>query len=189
MSTMLGQLVAEARVRVEGLDQAGGHGVVVLAARRQLVLGVGIHGRLDGGQHLRRGGAAGVGLDLEAVVGPRVVAGGDDDPGPGAELAGEEAADLGGHRLGRREGADVVGREHLDAGPREVLGGEATVVADHHAAVGGPGLLEVLGHAARAAAHVVERVVLGDGGAPAVGPELDLGHGVVRTPARVVPAW
>ena len=46
----------------------------------QLVLGVLEHRGLDRGQHLRRGGA-GIGLDLEPVVGPRVVAGGDDDAG------------------------------------------------------------------------------------------------------------
>ena len=136
-----------------------------------------VHGGLDGGEHLGRGGAAGVGLDLEAVVGPRVVAGGDDDPRSGPHLAGEEAADLGRHRVGRREGADAVRRQHLDAGRGEMLAREAAVVAHDHAAFGRPGLVEVLGDAAGAAAHVVEGELLGDGGAPAIGPELDLAHG------------
>ena len=79
--------------------------------------------------------------------------------------------------------------QHLDAGAGEVLGGEAPVMADHDAAIGRAGLLEVLRHAARASAHVMERVVLGDGGAPAIGPELDLGHRLVRRAACVVLAW
>ncbi len=82
---------------------------------------MGVHGRLDGGQHLGRGGAAGIGLDLESVVGPRVVTGGDDDPGTRAQLTGEEAADLRRDRLGRCVAANAVRGEHLDAGTREVL--------------------------------------------------------------------
>ena len=173
---MLAELVPESRVRVEGLDQPCRDRVGDVPARRQLVLGMRVHGRLDRGEHLRRGGAARIGLDLEAVVRPRVVAGGDDDPRSRPELAREVAADLGRHRVGRREGADVVGGEDLDAGAGEVLGGEAAVMTDDDAAIRAPGLLEVLGHAACAATHVVEGVVLGDGGAPAVGAELDLGH-------------
>ncbi len=73
------ELVAEARVGVEDLDQSRGDRIVVLASGRNLVLRVPIHGGLDGGQHGRRRRAAGIGLDLEPVVGPRVVAGGDDD--------------------------------------------------------------------------------------------------------------
>jgi hypothetical protein len=176
------QLVAEARVGVELLDQAGGNRLAVGAAWGQLVLRVLVHGGLDGGQHLGRGRPTGVGLDLEAVVGPWVVAGGDDDAGPRVQLPREEAAHLGGHRLGRDEGADVLRGQNLDAGTREVLGGEAAVVADDHPTVGGARLLEVLGHPTRAAPHVVEGVVLGDGRAPAIGPELDLGHAKVGTP-------
>ena len=104
------------------------------------------------------------------------MAGGDDDAGAGAELAREEAADLGRDGVGRGEAADVVRGEHLDAGAGEVLAGEAAVVADDDAPVRGTGPLEVFGNAARAAAHVVEGVVLGDGGAPAIGPELDRRH-------------
>ena len=128
-----------------------------------------------------------VGLDLEAVVGPRVVAGRDDDAGPGVQLSGEEAADLGRDGLGRREGANVVRGKDLDAGAREVLGREASIVAHDHATLGGTGLLQVLGNAARAAADVVERVVLGDGGAPAVGSELDLRHGRLGLDCRLRP--
>ena len=74
------------------------------------------------------------------------------------------------------EAADVVGGKDLDAGAGEVLGGEAAVVADDDASVRGTGPLEVLGNSAGAASHVVEGVVLGDGGAPAIGPELDRRH-------------
>ena len=179
-----GQLRAEARVGIEGLHLPGRNGVVVVASRRKLVLGVAVHRRLDGGQHLRRRRAAVIGLDLEPVVGPWVVAGRDDDPGAGVQLAGEEAADLGGHRLGRREGADVVRRQHLDAGAREVLRGEAPVVADDHATVSGAGRSQVFGHAPGAAAHVVEREILGDRRAPAVGAELDLRHGFLGLECR-----
>src|SRR6188508_3273482 len=51
------------------------------SAARILVLGMLEHRGLDRVEHFRRGGAAGIGLDLEAVVGPRVVAGGDHDSG------------------------------------------------------------------------------------------------------------
>jgi hypothetical protein len=66
-----------------------------------------------------------------------------------------------------------VRRQHLDAGAREVLRGEAPVVADDDAPVRRAGRLEVLGHAAGAAAHVVEGEVLGDGRPPAIGSEPD----------------
>src|SRR5690606_3456312 len=67
-----------------------------------------------------------------------------------------------------------------DAGAREVLAGEAPVVADDDAAGGGTGLLEVLGAAAGTAPHVVDGVLLGDGRAPAIGPELDPPHRIAR---------
>ena len=170
------ELVPEARVGVEDLDEARVDGIGVIATRRQLVGRVLVHRGLDGGEHLRRGGAAGIGLDLEAVVRPWVVARGDDDAGARPELAGEEAADLGRHGLRRREAADVVRRQHLDAGACEMLGGEPPVVADDDAAVRGAGPLEVLGHPPRTAPDVVEGVVLGDGRAPAIRPELDRRH-------------
>ena len=66
-----------------------------------------------------------------------------------------------------------------------MLGGEAPVVADDDATVGGPRLLEVFGDTAGAAADIVERVVLGDGGAPAVGSELDLRHGWLGLDCRL----
>ena len=183
------QLVAEARIRVEGLDQAGGDRVIVVAARRQLVLRMGVHRRLDRRQHLRRRGAARIGLHLEAVVRPWVVAGGDDDPRAGAELTREVAADLGRHGLRRRQRPDVVGRQDLDAGAREMLAGEAAVVADDDAAVGSAGQPQVLSDAARAAPHVVERVVLGDRGAPAISTELDLRHGANGTRLQTGAKW
>ena len=57
---------------------------------------------------------------------------------------------------------------------RKVL---AELAVHDDAAFGRPGLVEVLGDAAGAAAHVVEREFLGNGGAPSIGPELDLAHG------------
>ena len=70
-----------------------------------------------------------------------------------------------------------MGGQDLDAGTGEVLRGEPAVVTDDDAAIGGAGLLEVLGDAAGAASHVMERVVLGDGGTPSIGAEPDLRHG------------
>src|ERR1700674_49162 len=171
-STMLASCALERGEGSEGPSPPRRNGIGVVAARRELVLWVAIHGRLDGGEHLGCPCAAGVGLHLEAVVGPRIVAGSDDDARAGAHLAREEAADLGRHRVGRREGADAVRGQHFDAGSREILGGEAPVVADDNAALGGARVGEVLRHATSAAPHVVEREVLGDGGAPAIGAAL-----------------
>src|SRR5205823_8763289 len=97
--------------------QARQPGITDPAPWRNLILRLAVHGGLDGRQHLWTAGPAGVGLDLEPVVRPRIVAGGDDDPSARAKLAGEEAADLGWHSIRRHEAADVMRRQHLDAGP------------------------------------------------------------------------
>ena len=105
------------------------------------------------------------------------------------DRAGGTALDdlVGGHLRGDGAGGeehrDVVGEQHLGRGGREVLAGEAAVVADHDA-LGHAALADdPLGHALGTAAHVVEGVVLADPGAPAVGPEDDgLGRqALVRT--------
>ena len=122
------------------------------------------------------GRGAGRCLDLEAVVDPRVVAGGDDDAGRRAALDDLVRAHLGRHGADREGDRDVVREEDLGRGHREVLGREPAVVGDDDALGGLAALDDVGGHAVGAAADVVVGELVGDPGAPAVGPEHDRGR-------------
>ena len=164
-----------ALVGIEALDQAGRLGV----GERPAGDGdpaVGRQPGLDHAQDVGAGRRAGRRLDLEAVVDPRVVAGGDHDPGRRAPLDDLVRAHLGGHGMDGEGDRDVPGEEHLGRGLGEMLRREAAVVGDDHAL----GLLaatgHVLGHAVGAAADVLERELVGDPGPPAVGSEDDGGR-------------
>ena len=84
---------------------------------------------------------------------------------------------VGGHLRGDGGGgeshADIVRQEDLRGRGGEVLAGEAPVVADDHAAGRTTLGNDPLGHALRAATDVVEGVLLGDPGTPAIRPEDD----------------
>ena len=96
-------------------------------------------------EDVRPGRGAGRRLDLEPVVGPRVVAGGDDDAGRRAALDDLVRAHLGRDGVrGERDG-DVVREQDLGGGRREVLGREPAVVGDDDAL----GLLAALDDVAR----------------------------------------
>ena len=90
-----------ALVRVVPVDQAGRLGVGERAARdrRPAVRG---DRRLEDGQDLRAGGRAGRRLDLEAVVGPGVVAGRDHDAGRGCPARRPRTTTSGSARRGGR---------------------------------------------------------------------------------------
>ena len=119
------------------------------------------------------GGRAGRRLDLEPVVRPRIVAGGDDDPGRRASLDDLVSSIWVGTAWRGESDGDVVGEEDLGGGGGEVLGGEPAVVGDHDALGLLAALDDVAGDAVGAAADVLERVVVGDLRSPAVGPEDD----------------
>ena len=102
-----------------------------------------------------------------------------------------ERAHLGRDRVDRVGDRDVVGQQHLGRGQREVLGREAPVVGDDHALGGLAAADDVGRHAVRAAPDVLVGELVGDPGAPAVGPEHDrrrgrclTGQGHVSPPLR-----
>ena len=121
-----------ARIGIEALDQAGRLGLRE-GPPRDGRAAVGRDGRLEHGQDLRAGRRARGRLDLEAVVRPGVVGGGDDDAGRGAALDDLVGGHLGGDGLGGEGDRDVVRQQHLGGRGGEVLAGEAPVVGDDHA--------------------------------------------------------
>ena len=149
---------------------------IVLADQARLDRRVEVHA-LDAGdrrRNLRLDGLQPVGVNraavriahLEAVVLGRVVAGGDVDRAQGMPLGDAERDHRRGHAAAAEMDGDAVARQHLGRGRREILRPEALVAADDRAAgqVAGIGCLQIVGKALRAAAHVVEGVVLGDAG-------------------------
>ena len=161
-----------ARIRIEALDEPGRLGI---GERPALDPGPAVDRELglDDAEDVRARRGPGRRLDLEAVVDPRVVAGGDDDPGGGSALDHLERAHLGRDGVDREGDRDVVGEEDLGGGGRKVLRGEAAVVGDHDALARLAPIDDVARHAVGAAAHVLEGELVGDPGAPAVGPEHD----------------
>ena len=137
---------------------------------------------------LRRGRSAVVRLDLEAVVGARIVAGRNDHATAGLLVDDRERDHRRWDRPVGQQDRQAVGRGDLGGRGGEAFGGEAGVVANHQPGRGLALLLEVVGHRLRADPDVGVGVVLGDDGAPAIGPELDsaaAGHEYLfrRTPA------
>ena len=134
--------------------------------------------RLEDRQDVGPRGGPGRRLDLEPVVGPRVVAGGDHDPGRGAPLDDLVARHLGrdGVAGDRRPGCRGRGATSA-AAVGEVLAREPAVVGDDDTL----GLLaafdDVVGDPVGAAPDVLERVLVGDPGSPAVRAEDDLRRG------------
>ncbi len=88
---------------------------------------------LERRQDLRSGRGPGLRLDLEPVVGPRVMGGGDDDAARGAALHDLVRDHLGRHGAARESDGDVGGEQDLGRGLGEELAREAPVVADHDA--------------------------------------------------------
>ena len=125
-------------------------------------------------------------LDLEAVVDPRVVAGGDDDARGGAALDDLVRAHLGRDRVRGEGDRDVVGEDHLRGGRREVLRGEPPVVGDDDALRLLAALDDVVGDAVGAAADVLEGELVGDPRPPAVRAEDDRRRGRARRVVRHV---
>ena len=128
----------------------------------------------DGG----RGGAAKLSFELHSVPVPRIVAGGDHHSARSALVF---------HRIGHGRGGRVIvgqlhrnacGGNHLRSHLRRALRGEARVIADDYSALRVLVFQYVGSDRARDPAHVVEREVVGDDAAPAVGSEFDfLSHG------------
>ena len=153
--------------------------------------------RLDDRQDLGAGRGPGRRLDLEAVVDPRVVAGGDDDAGRRAALDDLVRAHLGRDGVDREGDRDVVGEQDLGGGLGEVLRREPAVVGDDDALGRLAALDDVGGDAVGAAADVLEGELVGDPGPPAVGAEDDRSgralrrsgsrHPPVRSSARGAP--
>ncbi len=115
-----------ALVRVVALDEAGRLGVGERPALDRPCRRSGDR-RLEDGEDVRPGGRAGRRLDLEAVVGPRVVAGGDHDAGRGAALDDLVRAHLGRHGVpgDRRPGCRGRGgprRRPRRSAPRRTAG-------------------------------------------------------------------
>ena len=162
-----------ARIRVVPVDEAGGLGVRERPARNRRPA-VRRDRRLEDGQDLGARCRAGRCLDLEAVVGPRVVAGRDHDSGRRAALDNLVRRHLGRNRVARKGDRNVLGHQDFCGGGGEMLGGEAPVVGDDDAL----GLLapadDVLRDPVGATPDALERVVVGDLRPPAIGAEDDL---------------
>ena len=102
---------------------------------------------------------------LEAVVGRRVVAGGDVDRAQSVQMHDLEGDGRGRRRPHAEMDWDAVAGQHLGRGQGKGAAGEALVVAQHHAArqLGRlEAVAQVAGKALRAAPHVVEGIVLAD---------------------------
>ena len=69
---------------------------------------------------------------------------------------------------------DVVCRDDLGRRGGEVLGHKSPIEADHDPTIGATVTDDPLGNGLRAHAHRIERVLLGDARAPAVGAEDDV---------------
>ena len=98
---------------------------------------------------------------------------------------------LGRHGVDREGDTDVVREQDLGGGHREVLRGEAPVVGDDDALGRLPTAGHIRGDAIGAAPDVVVGELVGDAGAPAIGPEDDgrggrrcAGQGHVNPPVR-----
>ena len=112
-------------------------------------------------------------LHLEAVVDPRVVARGDDDARRRTALDDLERAHLGRDGTDGIGDRDVVGGQDLGCGGSEMLGREPPVVRDHHA-LGRLAPADDVGRdSVGTAPDVLERVLIGDPRAPAIGTEDD----------------
>src|SRR4029079_6757716 len=162
--------------RVVALDEPCGLGV---GERPALDRGAAVAGDLglDDLEDLGAGRGSARRLDLETVVGPRVVAGGDDDARRGAALDDLVARHLGRHGAGRVGDGNVVGEEDLRGRGREELRGETPVVGEYDAFGFLAAVDDVAGDAVVAAPDVLERVVVGDLGPPPVGAEDDRRRG------------
>ena len=101
--------------------------------RRRQRSGVVADGPLDHGQDVRARRGTARRLDLEAVVRPGVVRGGDHHAARRAPLDHLVRGHLGRDRATRHGDRDVVRQQHLGRGLGEVLAREAPVVADDHA--------------------------------------------------------
>ena len=165
-----------ARERIEPLDEARGFrvrertpGDRLAAVPGDLVL--------EHGEDVGSGGGAGRRLDLEAVVGPRVVTGGDDDARCGSPLDDLVGAHLGRHRVGGEGDRNVVGEDDFGCRGGEMLGREPSVVGDDDALRLLAPLDDVARDAVGATAHVLECVLVRDLGPPAVRAEDDRRRG------------
>src|SRR5664280_1056265 len=161
--------------RVVTFDQAGRLGIGERPALDGRP-GTGGDARLDVGQHLRTGCRARGRLDLEAVVGPGVVAGGDNDARRGPTLDYLERGHLRRQGVVGKDDRNPVTQHDLGGGCGEVLAGEAAVVGEDDAAGLISGRDHVLGHGLGTASNVDERVVVADLGAPAIGAKDDPGE-------------
>ncbi len=122
-------------------------------------------------------GAAGLVAHLEAVVGGRVVGGGDVDRPAGVLVDHGVGDDRGGGGAVGEVDPEPVGCQDFGDGRGEEFAVEALVVTDDDPFARVALVEQVTGEALGAAADVVEGVVFGDDAAPAVGSECDFeGH-------------
>ena len=158
--------------RIEPLDEPGR---LTVGQRTALHALEAIHREacLDGRQDIRPGRGAGRRLDLESVVDPRVVAGGDDDAGRGTAFDDLVRAHLGRDGVDGEDHGDVVAEQDLGGSLGEVFRGEAPVEGDDHALGRCAGIGHEPGDPVRAAPDVLERVFVGDARPPAVRAEHD----------------
>ena len=141
-----------------------------------------------GGRNLRLDGLQPGGIDgtavgiahLEAVVLGRVVAGRDIDRTQCIAFGDAKRDHWSRYAAATEMHRDAVGRQHLGRGRGEVLRSESLVAADHSATRQLPRIscLQIVSKTLRAAADVVEGVVLCNAGSPAIGTEDDVGHAV-----------
>ena len=165
---------------VDHLDAAAPLGLVQVGQQD----GVGIDDPgdlfLEACNHLRRGRAGVLRLVLDAEVRRRVVAGGEDDRPRGSKFEDRPRADLRRGGVLRQVGLDPGGGgDPRDLGGKAV-GAEAAVIPNDHLRVRVP--RKVVGDPLGGVAHVLEREVVGDDAAPAVGAELDLRARAERRP-------
>ena len=163
-----------ARKGVEAFDPSGG---LRVGERPLLDVAAAVLGnrRLENLEDLRPGRGAAGRLDLEAVVGPRVVAGRDDDAGCRSPLDHLVRRHLRRHRVDGVGDRDVACQQDFGRSDGEVFRGEPAVVGDDHAFRLLALLFDVAGNTVGAPTDVLESELVRDPSPPAVRPEDDPG--------------
>ena len=156
-----------ARKGVEAFDPSGG---LRVGERPLLDVAAAVLGnrRLENLEDLRPGRGAAGRLDLEAVVGPRVVAGRDDDAGCRSPLDHLVRRHLRRHRVDGVGDRDVACQQDFGRSDGEVIRGEPAVVGDDHAFRLLALLFDVASNTVGAPADVLESELVRDPSPPAV---------------------
>ena len=125
------------------------------------------------GQFFAGNSAAVIGANLEAVIGWRVVAGGDIDAAPRRHVQDGVRNDRRGHRSRRQIDVDIICRHHFGDSGGKVFAMETVVVADNDATVCIAFFFEELRKGMGDTAHVGKGVILSNDATPTVRPEFD----------------